>query len=100
MLATGVCVLSMIASQLGAGPEPAATPVTPIVQFEAATDPAGGCSIGAEARALLTPEELSLLEGDPRMLVAGGDDTEEMWSAYAAVGIASVAAIVILILIF
>lgn len=46
-----------------------------------------------DTASFLTAEERALLAANPMMLQVGGDDSEEMWSAYAAVGIACVLAI-------
>lgn len=92
MLTSLVCAASLFLSSTGIVlPMTASTPAPRAVEhFAAATST-------QEAASFLTAEERELLAANPMMLQVGGDDSEEMWSAYAAVGIACVLALGILI---
>lgn len=91
MLTSLVCAASLFLSSTGiVVPMMASTPEPRVVEHTAS--PATPAPT-QDAAAFLTAEERALLAANPMMLQVGGDDSEEMWSAYAAVGIACVLAI-------
>lgn len=92
MLTSLVCAASLFLSSTGIVlPMTAPSPSSEVVDQTALPVSVGTST--QDTASFLTAEERALLAANPMMLQVGGDDSEEMWSAYAAVGIACVLAI-------
>lgn len=92
MVTSLVCAASLFLSSTGIA-LPASAPVSTTHLTDRHVSSAQVEMSTEDATSFLTAEERALLAANPMMLQVGGDDSEEMWSAYAAVGIACVLAI-------